>query len=104
MVTTPSSTHNIEQKDEEKQAQGSRYKEHENQTLSSAEGVQQGDPLGPLLFCLALHSYLLRLNSFCVAYMDDVTWRFFLQLYMIEQATILSIYIEAIASYFYRAP
>ena len=80
MVTTPSSTHNIEQKDEEKQAQGSRYKEHENQTLSSAEGVQQGDPLGPLLFCLALHSYLLRLNSFCVAYMDDVTWRFFLQL------------------------
>ena len=25
--------------------------------ILSAEGVQQGDPLGPLLFCLTLHQY-----------------------------------------------
>ena len=26
----------------------------EDRVIASAEGVQQGDPLGPLLFCLAL--------------------------------------------------
>ncbi len=34
--------------------------------VKSVEGVQQGDPLGPLLFCLALHQHSLVLlrNSF----------------------------------------
>ena len=42
--------------------------------ISSSEGVQQGDPLGPLLFCLTLHQHCLRLKSeFCVQYLDDVT-------------------------------
>ena len=26
-----------------------------DKTIQSAEGVQQGDPLGPLLFCLTIH-------------------------------------------------
>ena len=42
--------------------------------LSSAEGVQQGDPLGPLLFCLTLFPLSQRLSSrFCVCYLDDVS-------------------------------
>ena len=46
----------------------------ENEVLLSAEGIQQGDPLGPLLFCLTLHKFLLPLrSSFRVAYLDDVT-------------------------------
>ena len=45
-----------------------------NETIDSAEGVQQGDPLGPLLFCLLLHSFMQRLNSdFCVGYLDDIS-------------------------------
>lgn len=45
-----------------------------DEVLLSAEGIQQGDPLGPLLFCLVLHQFLLPLKSpFCVAYLDDVT-------------------------------
>ena len=45
-----------------------------DQSILSAEGVQQGDPLGPLLFCLTLygHSLLLR-SDFIVEYLDDVT-------------------------------
>ena len=40
--------------------------------LSSAEGVQQGDPLGPLLFCLAIHPLILQLKAeFRVFYLDD---------------------------------
>ncbi len=31
--------------------------------ISSQEGVQQGDPLGPLLFCLALHRHCMQLCS-----------------------------------------
>ncbi len=27
------------------------------QSISSAEGIQQGDPLGPLLFCLTIHQH-----------------------------------------------
>ena len=45
-----------------------------DRTISSAEGVQQGDPLGPLLFCLVLHRHSLQLNSeFEAHYLDDVT-------------------------------
>uniref|UniRef100_A0A1X7SSY7 Reverse transcriptase domain-containing protein n=1 Tax=Amphimedon queenslandica TaxID=400682 RepID=A0A1X7SSY7_AMPQE len=45
-----------------------------NEVIPSAEGVQQGDPLGPLLFCLSLHRFLRRLNSpFCVGYLDDIS-------------------------------
>ena len=31
--------------------------------LSQEEGVQQGDPLGPLLFCLTTHSIVASLSS-----------------------------------------
>ncbi len=42
--------------------------------LQSAEGVQQGDPLGPLLFCLTIQPLLLKLHSdFSVFYLDDGT-------------------------------
>ena len=29
----------------------------------SAEGVQQGDPLGPILYCLTVHEHFQQLNS-----------------------------------------
>ena len=42
--------------------------------LQSAEGVQQGDPLGPLLFCLTIHQLTCQLNSeLCIFYLDDGT-------------------------------
>jgi len=42
--------------------------------ISSQEGVQQGDPLGPLLFCLAIHPILLSFTSeLVIGYMDDIT-------------------------------
>ena len=42
--------------------------------IQSAEGVQQGDPLGPLLFCLVIHPILSSSTSpFRIGYMDDVT-------------------------------
>ena len=42
--------------------------------IQSSEGVQQGDPLGPLLFCLTIHPMLLKLHSeFKVFYLDDGT-------------------------------
>ena len=31
--------------------------------IESAEGVQQGDPLGPLLFCLTIHQLCSRMKS-----------------------------------------
>ena len=34
-----------------------------NHTISSQKGVQQGDPFGPLLFCLSLHPLLLSCES-----------------------------------------
>ena len=42
--------------------------------LESAEGEQQGDPLGPLLFCLSVHrlSSQLRLEL-CLFYLDNAT-------------------------------
>ena len=43
-------------------------------TLESAEEVQQGDPLGPLLFYLTIQPLLLQLQSaFSVFYLDDGT-------------------------------
>ena len=43
-------------------------------TIQSAEGVQQGDPLGPLLFCLTLHRHCEQLRSpLCLMYLDDIT-------------------------------
>ena len=42
--------------------------------LSSSEGVQQGDPLGPLLFCLSIHHHSTFLSAkFYVEYLDDIT-------------------------------
>ena len=42
--------------------------------ITSDEGIQQGDPLGPLEFCLTLHPLLKRLSSeLIVAYINDVT-------------------------------
>ena len=46
----------------------------EGRVIQSAEGVQQGDPLGPLLFCLSIHRPTSSLVSeFCVCYLDDIT-------------------------------
>ena len=43
-------------------------------TVVSAEGVQQGDPLGPLLFCLTLQPILSSLSSkLRLGFLDDVT-------------------------------
>jgi hypothetical protein len=40
--------------------------------ILSETGVQQGDPLGPVLFCLALHPVMKSLKSeFNVWYLDD---------------------------------
>ena len=42
--------------------------------VSSEEGAQQGDPLGPLMFALALHPILSNLRcEFVAGYLDDVT-------------------------------
>jgi len=42
--------------------------------IGSEEGVQQGDPLGPLLFCLALERVLGACEGdLVVGYLDDVT-------------------------------
>ena len=44
-----------------------------NHTVSS-QRVQQGDPLGPLLFYLSIHSFLLACQSqLKIDYMDDIT-------------------------------
>ena len=34
-----------------------------DQVIMSSEGVQQGDPLGPLLFCLTIQPLVLKLSS-----------------------------------------
>ena len=42
--------------------------------LLSTEGIQQGDPLGPMLFCLGIHKLVSSLSSeFCIFYLDDGT-------------------------------
>ena len=42
--------------------------------IQSAEGVQQGDPVGPLLFCLSIHQLVSKLQSELVLfYLDDGT-------------------------------
>ncbi|KAL0209413.1 hypothetical protein RCL1_007781 [Eukaryota sp. TZLM3-RCL] len=50
----------------------------ENYTIPSASGVKQGDPLGPLLFCLAVHQIVVKFKESypdfdVVGYMDDLT-------------------------------
>ena len=43
-------------------------------TIWSEEGIQQGDPLGPLLFCLSIHDLLSSLRSELVlGYLDDIS-------------------------------
>lgn len=43
-------------------------------TILSQEGVQQGDPLGSLIFCLTVHPLLSSLNSnLTIGYLDDFT-------------------------------
>lgn len=45
-----------------------------NHIILSDEGAQQGDPLGPLLFCLSIHPLLRACRSqLKIAYMDDIT-------------------------------
>lgn len=44
-----------------------------NFLLQSKCGVQQGDSLGPLLFCLAVHNIATKLRSLKVWYLDDDT-------------------------------
>ena len=46
----------------------------EDKTIHSAEGVQQGDPLGTFLFCLTIQQLKPQLTSeFQMFYLDDGT-------------------------------
>ena len=41
----------------------------------SAEGVQQGDPKSPLLFCITLHDLISQITSeLLLGYLNDVTF------------------------------
>src|SRR6267154_3771127 len=45
-----------------------------SEIINSFEGVQQGDPVGPLLFCLTVHTLLTSCRTeFKVGYLDDLT-------------------------------
>ncbi|KAL0207538.1 hypothetical protein P9112_012166 [Eukaryota sp. TZLM1-RC] len=62
-----------------------------NSILSSSSGVKQGDPLGPLLFCLTIHPILLQIQEMfpslkMIAYMDDVV--LISDLNFLEKATV----------------
>src|ERR1043165_1245377 len=47
---------------------------HGSNILRSVEGTQQGDPMGPLEFCITLQPILLQLKSeLRVAFLDDLT-------------------------------
>jgi len=47
---------------------------YEGEPIMSSEGVQQGDPLGPLLFCLAIRPLLTNIKcEFKMGYLDDIT-------------------------------
>jgi hypothetical protein len=47
---------------------------YDGRTIISQEGSQQGDPLGPVLFCSTIQPLLISLDSeFKVGYMDDLT-------------------------------
>ena len=47
---------------------------HGSNILRSEEGTQQGDPMGPLEFCITLQPILLKLKSeLRVAFLDDLT-------------------------------
>jgi len=47
---------------------------YEGHVVPSAEGVQQGDPLGPLLFCLALQPVLTSCRAeLRIGYLDDLS-------------------------------
>lgn len=42
--------------------------------IQSSEDIQQGDPLGPLLFCLSIHRLCTKLKSeLSIFYLDDGT-------------------------------
>jgi len=42
--------------------------------IKSDEGLQQGDPLAPFLFCLSIHELLSNLGSeMKIAYLDDIS-------------------------------
>ena len=46
-----------------------------DEMVLSSEGVQHGDPLGPLLFCLTIHKLCNKLPyDFATFYMDDGTF------------------------------
>lgn len=47
---------------------------YRDNALASAQGVQQGDPLGPLLFALALHPLVRNIDSCCN--LDLQAWYF----------------------------
>src|ERR1700761_5510417 len=38
---------------------------YQDKTIHSSVGVQQGDPLGPLLFCLVLHVVVQKIHEQC---------------------------------------
>ena len=45
-----------------------------SRSISSKEGTQQGDPLGPILFCIAIQPLLHMLRSeLVVSYIEDIT-------------------------------